>query len=63
MEDHPRDLMVLETRFSTEAHCREYLSYLHWPEGLCCPPSAVDERVGRNPIFLCDVRLAATRFR
>jgi hypothetical protein len=37
MEDYPRDLMELEARFSTEAHCPEYLSYLRWPEGSCCP--------------------------
>jgi ISXO2-like transposase domain/Transposase zinc-ribbon domain len=37
MEDFPRDLLEFETRFSTEAACREYLFRLRWPEGFCCP--------------------------
>jgi len=37
MEDFPRDLPEFETRFSTEAACREYLFRLRWPEGFCCP--------------------------
>jgi hypothetical protein len=59
MEDHPRDLMVLETRFSTEAHCREYLSYLHWPEGLCCPPLRWTKELAeiRSSCAMCGLRL------
>ena len=37
MEDYPRDLLELETRFSTEAACREYLTRLRWPDGFHCP--------------------------
>ena len=37
VEDYPRDLLELETRFSTEAACREYLAQLRWPEGFRCP--------------------------
>ena len=37
MEDYPRDLLELESRFSTEAACREYLLRLRWPDGFRCP--------------------------
>lgn len=37
MEDYPRTVMELETRFSTEEACRAYLSQLRWPEGFRCP--------------------------
>jgi transposase-like protein len=37
VEDYPRDLAEFETRFSTEAACREYLFRLRWPDGFCCP--------------------------
>jgi transposase-like protein len=36
MEDYPRLLMDLETRFATEEACREYLAQLRWPEGYAC---------------------------
>lgn len=37
MEEYPRNLTELETKFSTEEACREYLSRLRWPEGFQCP--------------------------
>lgn len=37
MEDCPRNLAELESRFSTEAACRQYLLRLRWPEGFRCP--------------------------
>ena len=37
MEDYPRDLAEFESRFSTDAACREYLVQLRWPEGFRCP--------------------------
>ena len=37
MEEFPRNLRELETGFSTEEACREYLSRLRWPEGFRCP--------------------------
>jgi transposase-like protein len=37
VEDYPRNLAEFETRFSTEAACREYLVRLRWPEGFRCP--------------------------
>lgn len=37
MEDYPQSLGELESRFSTEAACLEYLAQLRWPNGFCCP--------------------------
>src|ERR1039457_4690082 len=37
MEDYPRNLREFDTRFSSEAACREYLFKLRWPDGFCCP--------------------------
>ena len=37
MEDYPRTLLELETRFASEEACRDYLFRLRWPEGFCCP--------------------------
>ena len=37
MEDYPRTLGELESRFSTEQACRDYLACLRWPEGFACP--------------------------
>lgn len=36
-EDYPTTLMALESRFSTDAACREYLEALRWPKGFVCP--------------------------
>lgn len=37
VEDYPRDLLELETRFSTGEACRAYLFQLRWPDGFECP--------------------------
>jgi transposase-like protein len=37
MEDYPRTLLELESRFSTDEECRRYLHQLRWPDGFCCP--------------------------
>lgn len=37
IEDYPRNLMELESRFSTEESCRDYLIAIRWPEGFRCP--------------------------
>jgi transposase-like protein len=37
VEDYPRNQLELETRFSTEEACREYLFRLRWPGGFRCP--------------------------
>ena len=37
MDDYPRTLRELESRFGTDQACREYLARLRWPEGETCP--------------------------
>ncbi len=37
MEEYPVDLLDFETRFSSDAACREYLVRLRWPNGFRCP--------------------------
>ena len=37
MEDFPRTLRELESRFATEDACRECLARLRWPNGFVCP--------------------------
>jgi transposase-like protein len=37
VEDYPRTLMELESRFSDEDACRDYLFSLRWPDGFVCP--------------------------
>lgn len=37
MEDYPRTQAELESRFATEAACRDYLFRLRWPDGFRCP--------------------------
>jgi transposase-like protein len=36
MEDFPRTLQELESRFATDAACRAYLLQIRWPEGISC---------------------------
>src|SRR5664279_6088604 len=36
VEDYPRTLAELESRFSSEQACREYLFRLRWPGGFRC---------------------------
>ncbi len=37
MEDYPKSLVELETRFQTEAACLDYLAKIRWPNGFVCP--------------------------
>jgi transposase-like protein len=37
IEDYPKTLLELETRFATDEQCRAYLAALRWPEGFVCP--------------------------
>lgn len=37
MEDYPRNLRELESRFASEEACREYLARLRWADGFMCP--------------------------
>ena len=36
VEEYPRSLLELESKFSTEQACREYLFRLRWPDGFRC---------------------------
>jgi len=42
MEDFPRTLGELESRFGSEQACRDYLRQLRWPEGFRCPRCSHD---------------------
>lgn len=55
MEDYPRNLHELETRFATEGACREYLVQLRWPDGFSCP------RCGHGRAWPVGVRLECSR--
>ena len=37
MEDYPRSLKELKSRFQTEEACLDYLFQIRWPEGFICP--------------------------
>lgn len=34
MEEYPRNINELDTRFRTEGACRDYVMRLRWPDGL-----------------------------
>jgi transposase-like protein len=36
-EDYPQNMLEMEQRFGTEEACREYLTWLRWPDGFICP--------------------------
>ncbi|MGP5599397.1 transposase, partial [Glutamicibacter arilaitensis] len=35
--DYPADLAQLLAWFSGDESCVDYLQWLRWPEGICCP--------------------------
>ncbi len=37
MDDYPRKLSDIESRFAAEEACRKYLAELRWPSGFSCP--------------------------
>mgnify|MGYP001297383501 CR=1 FL=1 len=37
VEDYPKTLLEVESRFSSDEACRQYLFQLRWPEGFVCP--------------------------
>jgi transposase-like protein len=54
MEDYPRTISEFESRFSTEAGCREYLVRLRWPEGFRCPRcGGAKASLVRGTLFQC----------
>src|SRR2546422_4483120 len=56
MEDYPRTLRELESRFATEPACRDYLARLRWPQGFACPACEGTEAwsTGRG-LWMCAV--------
>ncbi len=54
MEDYPRTLLQLESRFRTDAACREYLAALRWPQGFVCPRcGAIKGWRTRRGLWMC----------
>jgi len=53
MEDYPRTVLELETRFSDEAACRQYLYALRWPEGFRCPRCGGAKAWAVGPRYEC----------
>ena len=63
-EDYPRTLAELESRFSSEQACREYLFGLRWPEGFRCVrcggSKAWPLRSGRWQCAACGYQISTT---
>ena len=56
MEDYPRTIAELETRFSSEEECRKYLVNLRWPDGFRCPRcDGVKGWPIRQMLFQCSI--------
>jgi transposase-like protein len=54
MEDYPKNLEELETRFNTDQACRDYLFSLRWPDGFRCPRCAHTKAwTMNNNLFRC----------
>jgi len=54
MEDYPMTLAELESRFATDAACREYLASLRWQDGFVCPKCGKRQVwIMSNGHFLC----------
>ena len=55
VEDYPRTIEELESRFSTEEACRTYLWKLRWPDGFQCPRCQGSHiwPTGRSNLFEC----------
>jgi len=62
VEDYPRTLAELESRFSSEQACREYLFLLRWPGGGGVR-AAMPPKLGRSDRGSGRVRVAAIRYR
>jgi transposase-like protein len=43
LEEYPRNLMELESMFSTDEACRAYMARLRWPGGFRCPRCGGEE--------------------
>lgn len=62
--DYPADLAELRAWFGTDAECLDYLDWLRWPDGFCCPhcasTSAGHDTVGRYRCRGCWRRVSVT---
>lgn len=54
VEDYPRTIASLESRYSQEGDCLDYLFALRWPDGFCCP-NCTNGRAWRSSrgLWLC----------
>jgi transposase-like protein len=55
MEDYPKTLMEVESRFRKEEDCREYIFKLRWPDGFRCPRCEGSKGwpIQRNQFYQC----------
>jgi transposase-like protein len=54
MSEYPKNLLMMEEQFDSEAACREYLFQLRWPKGFRCPRCDHDVAWSRsNGLFEC----------
>jgi transposase-like protein len=53
VEEYPHNLMELESKFSNEQECRDYLFRLRWPEGFICPKCSAQEVAKLGDLFRC----------
>lgn len=62
--DYPADLAELRAWFSTDSACTDYLDWLRWPEGFCCPRcgsrAAGREQSGRYRCRGCRKQVSVT---
>src|ERR1700749_1474241 len=54
VEDYPRTIASLESRYPQEGDCLDYLFALRWPDGFCCP-NCTNGRAWRSSrgLWLC----------
>jgi len=64
MDRYPKTLMELESEFSTEEACRQYLVGLRWPTGYRCPrchgQKAWEDSAGLFRCAACDYKTSVT---
>lgn len=62
--DYPSDLAQLRAWFPDDDACLDYLQWLRWPDGICCPRCmgrlVGDEPDGRHRCHSCWYRFSAT---
>jgi transposase-like protein len=53
IEEYPRNLMELESKYSNEQECRDYLFCLRWPKGFVCPRCSSEGFVKLGDLYRC----------